>query len=234
MVDPLFRRRVVARKRRPDALPEARSSATSAASAVKASGTTLKTAIALQEEGCVARRSIHVEPHGTVAVARHYIRDLVYGANDGIITTFAVVAGVAGGALSHTTVLIVGAANLAADGLSMAVGNFLAIRANESAREAQQLPEEEAHPWKHGAATFLAFVIAGSLPLAPYLVPQMREAGFWWSSLFTLVALFGVGAARTTVTVDRWWAAGLEMLLLGLAVALVAYGAGALISGLAT
>ena len=49
----------------------------------------------------MSRPSIHVEPRGAVAIARHYIRDLVYGANDGIITTFAVVAGVAGGALSH-------------------------------------------------------------------------------------------------------------------------------------
>jgi hypothetical protein len=70
----------------------------------------------------VARLSIHVEPHGAAGIARHYIKDLVYGANDGIITTFAVVAGVAGGALSQSAVLIVGAANLAADGLSMAVG----------------------------------------------------------------------------------------------------------------
>ena len=36
--------------------------------------------------------SLHVEPRGAAATARHYIRDVVYGANDGIITTFAVVA----------------------------------------------------------------------------------------------------------------------------------------------
>jgi hypothetical protein len=94
----------------------------------------------------VARRSIHTEPIGVAATARHYLRDLTYGANDGIITTFAVVAGVAGGALSLTAVLVIGAANLAADGLSMAVGNFVAIRAHESARAADDLPEEEAHP----------------------------------------------------------------------------------------
>src|SRR5688500_17310389 len=64
------------------------------------------------------RPSIHVEPRGAKATARHYIRDLVYGANDGVITTFAVVAGVAGGQLSATAALVVGAANLAADGLS--------------------------------------------------------------------------------------------------------------------
>jgi VIT1/CCC1 family predicted Fe2+/Mn2+ transporter len=62
------------------------------------------------------RDSLHVTPHGAVATTRHYIRDIVYGANDGIITTFAVVAGVAGGALPGLAVLVIGAANLAASG----------------------------------------------------------------------------------------------------------------------
>jgi VIT1/CCC1 family predicted Fe2+/Mn2+ transporter len=178
----------------------------------------------------MARTSIHIEPKGVVATARHYIRDLVYGANDGIITTFAVVAGVAGGALSHTAVLVIGAANLAADGLSMAVGNFLSIRAHESAREAEHLPEEEAHPWKHAVATFAAFVVAGALPLIPYVLGTAVSNRFGWSSAFTLAALFTVGAARTSVTTDRWWKAGLEMLLLGMIVAAAAYGTGALIA----
>ena len=86
------------------------------------------------------RISLHREPAGLVPIARHYIRDMVYGANDGIITTFAVVAGVTGGSLSPRAVLIVGAANLFADGLSMGVGNYLSIRSNESAREAEDLP----------------------------------------------------------------------------------------------
>ena len=93
--------------------------------------------------GRMTRPSLHREPAGAVQIARHYIRDMVYGANDGIITTFAVVAGVTG-ALSPRAVLIVGAANLFADGLSMGVGNYLSIRSNESARAAEDLPEEEA------------------------------------------------------------------------------------------
>jgi VIT1/CCC1 family predicted Fe2+/Mn2+ transporter len=154
----------------------------------------------------------------------------VYGANDGIITTFAVVAGVAGGALSHSAVLIVGAANIAADGLSMAVGNFLAIRSHESARAADNLPEEEARPLRHAVATFVAFVVAGSVPLVPYVLPALREQEFTWSIVSTLTSLFAVGAARTLVTVDRWWTAGLEMLLLGAVVAATAYGAGAVVA----
>jgi vacuolar iron transporter family protein len=179
-----------------------------------------------------SRESLHVAPEGVHDTARHYIRDLVYGANDGIITTFAVVAGVAGGGLSAVAVLVVGVANLAADGLSMGVSNYHSIRANESARAAQNLPIEEAQPVRHGVATFLAFVAAGSLPLVPYLVPGLALDRFVLSSVFTLAALFAVGAARAVVTADRWYAAGTEMLLLGVAVAGVAYGSGALVASL--
>lgn len=81
-----------------------------------------------------------------------YIRDLVYGANDGIITTFAVVAGVAGASLSSAVVLILGFANLLADGLSMAIGNYLGTKSEQSyikserdmeTWEVDHLPQEE-------------------------------------------------------------------------------------------
>ena len=178
----------------------------------------------------MSRRSLHVEPRGAVAVARHYLRDLVYGANDGIITTFAVVAGVAGGDLTASVVLIIGAANLAADGVSMGAGNLLAIRAHESARAAQNLPEEEAYPWKHGLATLAAFVAAGSIPWVSYVVPVPPDQRFAWSTVVTMAALFGVGAARAAVTVETWWRSGLETLVLGFVVACAAFGAGSLIA----
>lgn len=53
-----------------------------------------------------------------------YLRDFVYGGIDGSITTFAVVAGVMGAALSPAVVLVLGLANLVADGFSMAASNY--------------------------------------------------------------------------------------------------------------
>ena len=176
------------------------------------------------------RQSLHREPTTPIGIARHYIGDVIYGANDGIITTFAVVAGVTGGSLTARAVLIVGAANLIADGLSMGVGNYLSIRSTEGALEAQDLPEQEARPARHGLATFLAFVLIGALPLVPYVLPVLAIDRFVFSGLLTLVALFGVGASRAIVTVDRWWSAGLEMLLLGVLVAAAAYGSGFLVA----
>ena len=172
------------------------------------------------------RPSTHVAPDGLYETAQHYVGDLVYGANDGILTTFAVVAGVTGGALSATTVIVVGMANLLADGLSMGVGNYLGIRARESALERQGRPREEVQPVRHGFATFLAFGVAGSVPLVPYLVPGAGD-GFIPSACLAFGALFGVGAARSLVTASRWWVSGLEMLGLGVLVAAVAYATGA-------
>lgn len=53
-----------------------------------------------------------------------YLRDWIYGGIDGAVTTFAVMAGVAGAALSPAIVLILGVANLVADGFSMAAANY--------------------------------------------------------------------------------------------------------------
>ncbi len=74
---------------------------------------------------------------------RRYLRDFIYGAIDGTVTTFAVVSGVAGAQLSMSVVIILGFANLIADGFSMAVGNFLATRTEEQLRQRTRRIEEE-------------------------------------------------------------------------------------------
>lgn len=85
---------------------------------------------------------INEEQHNT---AGQYIKSFVYGGMDGIITTFAVVAGVVGASLSSNVILILGIANLLADGLSMAIGDFLSTKAeiqyknNERLREAWEV-----------------------------------------------------------------------------------------------
>jgi VIT1/CCC1 family predicted Fe2+/Mn2+ transporter len=106
----------------------------------------------------------------------------------------------------------------------MGVGNYLSIRSQEGARAAIDLPEEEASPARHGLMTFLAFAIAGSVPLLPHL---FGRGSFRASLILTLVSLFALGAMRALVTIDRWWMAGLEMLGLGILVAAAAYGSGA-------
>jgi VIT1/CCC1 family predicted Fe2+/Mn2+ transporter len=171
------------------------------------------------------------EPDGARALARHYLKDLVYGANDGIITTFAVVAGVTGAQLEARIVLILGFANLLADGFSMGASSFLSIRSDEAVRRTSGLAVLEPFPSRHSVATFAAFVVAGCVPLLSYVLVGGADA-FSTAVVLTLTTLFVVGAARSLVTGVRWWWSGLEMLLVGSVAAGVAYGVGAFVEGL--
>src|SRR5580765_5226743 len=105
-----------------------------------------------------------------LALGEHYLRDVVYAANDGIVTTFAVVAGVRGAGLSPWVVLALGFANLAADGLSMAVGNYLGIKSERAVemKESFDGRAETLHAMKHAAVTWVSFAIAGFAPLLPF------------------------------------------------------------------
>jgi VIT1/CCC1 family predicted Fe2+/Mn2+ transporter len=71
-----------------------------------------------------------------------YLSDFVYGGIDGSVTTFAVVAGVVGASLSPSIVLILGFANLFADGFSMAVGNYLSTKSKREYIEKIRKAEE--------------------------------------------------------------------------------------------
>jgi vacuolar iron transporter family protein len=215
----------------------------------------------------------------------------VYGANDGIITTFAVVAGVAGAGLSPTIIIILGVANMIADAISMGLGDYLGERSERRHQkyqyqvekwEIEHIPDEEKkelvlyfqakgvkdvdteklvdlitkYPklwtelgfidemgvtpdfsggvWKTGLITFISFVLAGSLPLLPYLVevigvPIPMDQQFSISVIATLLTLFFVGSLRTLITKGAWWKNGSEMLLIGSVAAAAAYVLGAVV-----
>lgn len=162
------------------------------------------------------------------ALAGHYLPDLVYGANDGVITTFAVVCGVVGAALSDKIILILGFANLVADGFSMGASNYLARRSyEEAARRDERRPAA-----RHGAATLLSFLTVGAVPLLAYLLPLPTDARFPSAIGLTFVTLFAFGAARSIVTKVGWVRSGFEMLVVGAVAAAVAYLVGALASEL--
>lgn len=156
----------------------------------------------------------------------HHIGDLVFGANDGIVTTFAVVSGVTGAALSTRVAVILGLANLLADGFAMGAGSYLGARSEQQLQHNQGVAREgQAHAVGHAAAIFVAFITAGAVPLLPFVL-RPSEHLFLSSCIATGLALFVVGSLRTLVTRARWFVSGLEMLLVGSLAAGVAYMVG--------
>ena len=171
--------------------------------------------------GSLLRRG-HLGPaHAGVTqpVISRYLPDLVFGANDGIITTLAVVSGVVGASLSTKIILILGFANLLADGVSMGASNVLSRRSAPDDEEMPSLFDAS----RHGLATFVGFVAAGLVPLLAYILPGFGGDRFGVAAGLALATLFLVGASRSLFIRRPWHLAGVEMLIIGAAAGALAY-----------
>ena len=143
----------------------------------------------------------------------HYLRDMVYGALDGVITTMAILAGSQGAALSARIGLILGLANLIGDGISMGASNYLGLR-SEIEQTGGSVAAEA--PWRHGLATVGAFIVVGSFPLAAYIVaPLTGLAIFPLAVAFSVVALLVAGIVRAVFVGKTAWRSAIEMLAVG-------------------
>lgn len=163
-----------------------------------------------------------------------YIKDMVYGANDGIITTFAVVAGVTGGGLSVEVVLTIGVASLFADGFSMAASDYLGSRSEEATRKNEGLKSiRDRSAVRAAILTFVAFVTAGAIPLTPYLVASRNDPLFAYAASATAAGLAVVGVLRALVSRRSILVSTLEMLAIGGVAAVLAYLIGYQIHALA-
>ena len=222
-----------------------------------------------------------------------YLKDMVYGGIDGTITTFAIVSGVVGAELAPGIVVILGIANLIADGFSMAVSNFLGTRAEQQfvhkvrqdeQEEIRTIPEGEREEirqiyaakgfegelleqvvdvitsneqvWvdtmlleEHGLLldgpepktaawwTFVAFLVAGIVPIAPFILDLIANdaisAPFFWSSVATAITFFAIGVFKARVVGRKTLQAGIETVAVGGTAAAIAYGIGWLLRGVA-
>lgn len=214
---------------------------------------------------------------------RGLLRDLIYGGIDGSVTTFAIVAGVAGAGLSPFVIVALGLANVLADGFSMAAGNYSATKSEldniarlrrveehhiqrypageraevreilrqigldgavlEDATDAITAKREtwievmlkgeyglagvDPHPMRAALATFASFLVAGMIPLLPFIFGVGPQA-FTLSAIMTLMVFFAIGALKSIWSPAPWWRSGLETLAIGGAAAAMAYGVGTL------
>jgi len=213
--------------------------------------------------------------------------DFVLGSVDGAVTTFAIVSGVAGANLSLNVAIVLGLANVAADGFSMAASNYLKAKSDRQNLERyrqierkhiQQVPEGEREevrqiyaskgftgealenavntitadqnrwvdtmlkeewglslhppsPVRSGTITFVAFLLAGMIPLAPLFLTQILEGDFILliSAVATGITFLIIGALRGGLANQSKLAGAVETLLVGGTAAGLAYVVGALL-----
>lgn len=162
--------------------------------------------------------------------AKKYLAEFVYGATDGTVTTFAIIAGTIGASLNPIVVLLLGVSNVLADGFSMASSNYLSSKSETALGNG---PEKTA--LKTAIITFSSFVTIGSIPLAPFILAQFFPAllthQFAIAIIATTIAFLIIGAARGIVTNHpRPIIMALETLLIGGVAASIAFFVGRIAS----
>lgn len=162
-------------------------------------------------------------------VGRKYLPQIVYGGIDGSVTTFAVVSGVMGASLSSSIVLILGFANLFADGFSMAISNYL------STKSENELMQHRHNAKKTAFATFVAFMMIGLIPLISFILAMVTKSPFFiqgqflFSIILTGLAFITVGAFKGEITGKHPFLSSIETLLIGGVASVVAFLVGYLL-----
>lgn len=179
-----------------------------------------------------------------------YLGEFVYGAIDGTVTTFAVVAGAAGAGFSSTVIVILGFANLIADGFSMGASAYLSAKSERDLKARKHLeagkeqdPHDHAHgetPLRDGLITFGSFIVVGFVPFILYVfdaILGLKTAAsslFLWSAVLTGLTFIIIGLLKAHITKTKSWRAAAETLGLGAIAAMLAYLLGDLLAGLLT
>lgn len=162
------------------------------------------------------------------------LREFVYGGMDGAVTTFAVVTGAAGANLGVRVILILGFANVLADGFSMAVGSYLSEKSEQdlSVHKGETTHDDHESPLGASIATFVSFLLVGFIPLSVYTVDFAfglninNSDALVYSVVLTLVAFGLIGLLRAKITKISKSTAIMESLGLGLAAAVISFVAG--------
>lgn len=149
----------------------------------------------------------------------------VYGGSDGAVTTFSVMAGAVGAGLDPRIIIILGCANLASDGFSMASADYLSEESKEKATEKKSLHQ--------AFITFFAFLLVGLIPLTPFLLAltmNLPVNKFILSIIFTVLAFISIGYFRGYILKKNKLAMVFESVSIGTLCAGLSYFVGLWIS----
>lgn len=131
---------------------------------------------------------------GMSGVLDKYLPQFVYGGTDGIVTTFAILAGAMGARISRMDVLAIGVTNLIAAGFSLGVSSYLSKKSEKREGKHSGVAVEESV--KVGIATFVSFVMMGLIPIIPMV---LLKSGFMVSSVLSVIGFIVIGYIKGTM-----------------------------------
>ena len=155
----------------------------------------------------------------------NYLRSVIYGGVDGIITIFNIISGVTGAKLDTKIIIILGVSSLFSDAVSMGMSDYLSIKANKKMDKDKDMNENTS-----SLITFISFIVFGLIPLLTFIfLLRMNQKNIFIKSLLaTMISLFILGSYQSKFTNEDSIKLGLTTAGHGLVASLVSYNIGKL------
>ena len=161
-------------------------------------------------------------------VLAEYLRAFIFGVEDSLASTVGLLSGVAIAGVARETILLTGAILILVEAFSMAMGDFLSEYSSES-----YIRQAEVSSHRSFIAAFIMFfsyLLAGLIPLFPYLI-LASESAIWLSIGLSLLALFSLGVVGAKISNTNTLKSGLRMFLIGGAAIFVGVVVGTFLGG---
>ncbi len=140
------------------------------------------------------------------------VRNFTFGVEDSLVSTVGLLAGIAVAGVPRSTILVTGLVLIFVEGFSMGVGSLLSEQSVEEYESHKEVSLGK--PIVAATVMFVSYVIAGLIPLLPYLFSFSTQP-VWISIALTLLALFLLGAFNAYIFKIRMWKDGLQTLCMG-------------------
>lgn len=150
------------------------------------------------------------------------LRELIFGMEDGLVSTLGVITGIATATEDKKVVILSGLILILVESLSMAAGSYLSNKAERDQRKLEKLEDHHLPPVVGMLVMGITYIIGGAVPLVPYLFLPIGLA-LLLSIVLTLLTLFGVGYYKGKVTKTARVRSGLEMVVVSATAAILGY-----------
>lgn len=140
------------------------------------------------------------------------IRNFTFGVEDSLVSTVGLLAGIAFANVESDTIILTGIVLIFVEAFSMGIGSLLSEQSVEEYEEKKEVSLSK--PAMAAVVMFFSYVIAGLIPLAPYIITFSGDA-VWWSIGLTLISLFLLGIVNAHLFRVRAWKDGLLTLVMG-------------------
>lgn len=125
------------------------------------------------------------------------MRNFFFGVEDGLVSTVGFLSGVAAAGVDRGAIFLTGAVLILVEAFSMAAGSFISEYSAEEYAERKEPPIRNS--LRDGIIMFFSYLLAGLIPLAPYLV-MPAFSGFLLSVALSLAALAALGVIGARIS----------------------------------